>query len=105
MTRGKTAPPPANRNQRGAKPESKHWMEYAIFFFVVATAIATGFAAYFTGQQWQTAADTEKRQLRAYVAVLPSDVENFGQPSGQKFTLIRKNYGQTPLPIKSGLPL
>jgi hypothetical protein len=56
-------------NSEGAKREPKHWLEYAIFFFVIATAVATGFAAWYTRQQWLTAVDTEQRQTRAYVAL------------------------------------
>jgi hypothetical protein len=54
----------------------KHWLEYAIFLFVVATAVATGLAAWYTRQQWLTmegqlavTRDTEIRQLRAYLHV------------------------------------
>jgi hypothetical protein len=40
--------------------------------------------------------DTEHRQLRAYVGVIPGDVENFGIPDETRFKIIRKNYGMTP---------
>jgi hypothetical protein len=84
--------------------DPKHWLEYAIFFFVVATAIATAAAACYTRNQWLTAqeqlavmADTERRQLRAYV--LPTargQIDNFGTEKPVIATLEFKNSGQTP---------
>jgi hypothetical protein len=102
MTRGKTTPPPTNSDQDSPKPEPKHWLEFAIFAFVVGTTIATAIAAYYTSWQWDaanrqanTANDTEKRSLRAYVAVPPGDVKDFGTPK-QSIILERRNSGQTP---------
>jgi hypothetical protein len=45
--------------------------------------------------QVAAAKDTEQRQLRAYVGIIPGDVENFGEDTFE-IKLIRKNYGQTP---------
>jgi hypothetical protein len=42
------------------------------------------------------ASDSESRQFRAYVGVVPGDIENFGIPGKEKSIIIRKNYGQTP---------
>jgi hypothetical protein len=42
-----------------------------------------------------TAKETEQRQLRAYVGVIPGEAENFGGDDF-KIKLTRKNYGQTP---------
>lgn len=66
--------------------------------FVAATtaAVFTGIAASHTGRQADIAADAEKRQLRAYVGIKPGDIENFGDQKDQTWTLIGKNYGQTP---------
>jgi hypothetical protein len=77
------------------KPErrTKHWLEYAIFVFVVLTAAATGYAAYYTRQQWLTAQDTEVRQLRAYVSV---SLEPGIRVDDQKTTLSIDNFGQSP---------
>ena len=55
------------RNEIRARRERKHPLEYLIFVFVVATAVATGFAAYYTGQQWKTAHDTLVVSERAFV--------------------------------------
>jgi hypothetical protein len=44
-----------------------------------------------------TGADTQsRRQLRAYVGVIPDGIENFGDRKTQSFKLTRKNYGATP---------
>src|SRR5580700_52323 len=81
-----------------AKAEPKHWLEYAIFVFVIATAIATGFAAYYTRRQALTAADTEQRQLRAYLGI-SSPVINEAEGV---ITLQVSNGGQTPATNISG---
>ena len=47
-------------------------------------------------EQVRIMTDTEHRQLRAYVGLIPKDVENFGDPNKQTFRFIRKNYGTTP---------
>jgi hypothetical protein len=92
---GKVSKPAPNDNQRTPKREGKHPLDVAIFLFLVITAVATAAAACYTRSQWLVAADSESRQLRAYVGVVPGDVEDFGGPN-QRLTLIRKNYGQTP---------
>jgi len=83
----------AHQPRTSAKAEPKHWLEYAIFLFVIATAIATGFAAYYTRQQWLTAEDTEKRSLRAYIAIsttIPIKMDS------EKIVITMDNFGQTP---------
>jgi hypothetical protein len=40
-----------------AKPRKIHWFEWLVFLFVIATAVATGFAAKYTYRQWNTADD------------------------------------------------
>ena len=64
---GEHTDPRATNNKTCTEKKRKHWLEYAIFVFVVATTIATLGAAYYTRQQWLTAIDSEQRQTRAYV--------------------------------------
>jgi hypothetical protein len=99
VTRRKKPEPPADdetHHSQASKPKGRHWLEYAIFIFVIATTVATGWAAYFTQQQWEVTSDQEKRQLRAYVGIVPGDVENLGDIGKQTWNASRKNYGQTP---------
>jgi hypothetical protein len=93
MTPGEEAPPSADPDKR-SKPEPKHWLEYAIFFFVILTVAGTGAAAWYTRQQWLTALDSEHRQLRAYVSIDRAAVTL----NGRTLTAIvdLKNSGQTP---------
>jgi hypothetical protein len=49
-----------------------------------------------TGYQGWVARNSEQHQLRAYVGLIPGDIDNFGDPKLQKFEFVRKNYGQTP---------
>ncbi|MGP0089478.1 MAG: hypothetical protein ACLPKB_05900 [Xanthobacteraceae bacterium] len=58
---------PDAEDQTRKPQEDKHWLEYAIFVFVVLTAAGTIGAAYYARNQWLTADDTEKRENRAYV--------------------------------------
>lgn len=90
---GEADQPPADADKPQAKPEPKHWLEYAIFVFVIATALATGAAAYYTRQQWLTAADQEKRSLRAYLAI--NTTINI-KIDTQKMKISVDNFGQTP---------
>jgi len=63
---------------------------------LAGTLLATGFAAYFTGKQWNTAFDTERRQLRAYVNISKIGAlidPNTGLASIQ---VVYENFGQTP---------
>jgi hypothetical protein len=88
--------PKANGRQSRTQREGKHPLEYAIFVFLVLTAIFTGIAACYTRKQWITADDTEKRSLRAYVSVANGHVEL--EEKGRKITAFVeiKNFGQTP---------
>jgi len=54
-------------NEIRARRERKHPLDYLILFFVMVTAGATGFAAYYTGWQWATARDTLVVSERAFV--------------------------------------
>ncbi|WP_315742219.1 hypothetical protein [Bradyrhizobium sp. SZCCHNR1075] len=68
--------------KRWIKSGPKHWLDYCVFGFVILTSIATGAAAIYTRSYWITAenqlavmADTEKRQLRAYLHVGHGPIE------------------------------
>jgi hypothetical protein len=74
MSNGKNTQPTTNDEYKRSQRKSKHWLEYAIFGFVIVTALATGYAAYYTKNQWVTMEDSEKRQLRAYVGVVPGSI-------------------------------
>jgi hypothetical protein len=52
-----------------SQSRKKHWLEYGIFFLLIATTAATSLAAWYTRQQWLTAEEVKKRSLRAYVGV------------------------------------
>ena len=86
-------------NQHHASRESKHPLEYAIFFFVVLTAIATGIAACYTRNQWITADDAEKRQLRAYLSARVAEGEGVYDLTPDTFATAQirfRNSGPTP---------
>jgi hypothetical protein len=92
---GENANPDANKTDRSGDDKKRSTLEWANFVLLFLAFIATAAAAYFTGQQWITADDTEKRQLRAYVGITPGAIENYGA-EGQQFSFTRKNYGITP---------
>jgi hypothetical protein len=69
MSIPEASPPSPHCENCCPKPKKIHWFEGLIFVFVVVTAIATAFAAYYTREQWRTSADTEKQTLRAYVTL------------------------------------
>jgi hypothetical protein len=43
--------PAADGDESKSQPEAKHWLEYAIFIFVILTAVGTIAAAWYTRQQ------------------------------------------------------
>ena len=49
--------------------ERKHPLDYAIALLLLATAVGTGFAAWYTAKQWGTARDTLVVSQRAFVTV------------------------------------
>ena len=75
-------------------------------YTLLTLAVFSSAAAFQLGSSWDqvkasqnqlaTTQDTEHRQLRAYVAVTPGDVDNLGDPTKQQFHMTRKNYGATP---------
>jgi hypothetical protein len=87
----------------GDLPRRRDWLELATLGVLTATLLAAGYAAYegsvlssATNDLVKTQATNAHREVRAYVGVMPGDVENFGDRQAQKFTLIRKNYGTSP---------
>jgi hypothetical protein len=82
--------PKPDEKQHTTEPAKKPiWLEMAIFGVALAAFCATALQAYIAN-------DTEKRQLRAYVGLIPGELESFGDADKQKFSLIRKNHGATP---------
>jgi hypothetical protein len=90
----KTNKMPAYYKYCYTKPENKHWLEYAIFLFVIITAVATSYAACYTRKQWEVASDQERRQLRAYAFVEKAAVTLSG--NALKGIVDLKNAGLTP---------
>jgi hypothetical protein len=76
--------------------ETRHWLEYGVFAFVVVTALATATAAWYTRRQWETSTDNGRRQLRAYVFPDQANLvwEATAKPTTVEVTI--KNSGQTP---------
>jgi hypothetical protein len=77
-------------------PEARHWIEYAVFFFVVITAMATATAAWYTRKEWESAADNGRRQLRAYVFPEQANLIWGGSTKPTVAEVVIKNSGQTP---------
>ena len=67
MPGDKIAAPKPNKEQNDTSGKNHLYDPY--FWLLLITAIVTSIAACFTGNQWLTAVDSEKRQLRAYVGV------------------------------------
>lgn len=99
----------ANAQQRQSSSDGFPWVRRtgmaAIAYTVLTAALlaASGFTAYeatiassAATRQATIADDAEKRQLRAYVGLIPGSIENFGDQAKQHFVFTRKNYGQTP---------
>jgi hypothetical protein len=77
----------------GYAEERKHWLEYAIFVFVVLTTIATFTAAWYTRKQWITADEVQQRQLRAYLGITSID---YDKKNEGYLTVVVSNGGLTP---------
>ena len=92
---------PPDKPQGGQQPRDAY--DKANTFILTLTLVAAGLAAWFTGQQAESARqqigvarDTEFRQLRAYVGVQSIIVRPVAD--GQRLTaeILVKNFGQTP---------
>ena len=89
--------PNAADDQRATKRESKHWLEYAIFTFVILTSLATGAAAWYAREQWLVSQDTEKRELRPYVGIAGFSAVHVPFDGGAYLIYaIWENFGSTP---------
>jgi hypothetical protein len=71
----------ANQSCRGY--EKKHPLEWGIFILLFFTLLATAIAACYTKKQSEISADTEKRQLRAFVGIdyFRLECPNCGEPT------------------------
>jgi hypothetical protein len=93
----------ANREQEN-RPDAAHKrIEIATLVFVILTTIGVFIQALVLHSSDVTFKNTldlqrvsSERQLRAYVGVLPGELQNLGDRTKQQFTLVRKNYGLTP---------
>jgi hypothetical protein len=63
---------------------------------LVGVLLATSVAAYFTGRQWLTADDQERRSLRAYIGVSDQQIHNVAINQRPRIQVKLKNFGQTP---------
>jgi hypothetical protein len=84
-------------------PEPPNWVDKGTLVVLILAFLAAIYAGYEasrladgTDRLVTTADDSAKRQLRAYVGIVPGDIENFGDREKQVFTMTRKNYGPTP---------
>lgn len=93
MPGNEIAPPKSDKEQNGTSGKN-HWYD-PYFWLLVTTAIATSVAAYFTCNQWLTAVDSEKRQLRAYMTLK----ENLSLAK----TEVRFSDPATPMRVISGI--
>jgi hypothetical protein len=74
--------PPANTESAKANRGDKHWLDYATVFLSFVAAIGAILAAIFSGYQGWVARDTEERQLRPYLYVIPADSSVTTQADG-----------------------
>ena len=81
------------------KESTRDHFSVATFVAAAIAAIATGFAAFYAGEQASIAGDMERRQLRAYVAMSGIALQPFDRPDGKREWTgfpIWKNSGLTP---------
>jgi hypothetical protein len=90
------AAPQTAPDGRGPKGHKKHWTDYALALFAFFAIVVALIAASFTWYQGWVARDTEQRQLRAYVSVVPRMAFNFGTDQPLRIQLAMKNFGTTP---------
>ena len=100
MARGHAAQPRAQNNQRRTDHEAPNRLRWAEFVFVVIVAFATSYAAYYTGQQWVTARETETVSNRAYVISNSIRLISYGTVGDKErqwqTASILENVGNTP---------
>jgi hypothetical protein len=96
MPREEQHHPKTDGRSNNANHDKKHWLEYATGAFAFIAAAGGIFAASFGGWQASVASDSEKRQLRAYIGLVPGGIDNFGDVQKQHFFFTRRNYGQSP---------
>jgi hypothetical protein len=89
-------PPKPNKDSHSTQKPQRNWLEYVAVIAASAAVLVTAITAGVGIWQAIIASDTEKRQLRAYVGILPGDIENLGDREKQVYALTRKNYGLTP---------
>lgn len=58
----------SNKNQNNTSPDKSHWRD-PMSWLLLGTLFATAAAACYTKKQWETAVDSEQRQVRAYVSL------------------------------------
>jgi hypothetical protein len=83
-------------NKKNTSNDKNSWIERLGVAFIGLGFLATAAAAAINAWQASVSRDTEERQLRAYVGVVPGAVENFGEPTKLVIRMSRKNYGATP---------
>jgi hypothetical protein len=67
-----------------------------MFLLLFGAFFASTTAAYFTGKQWYTADDTEKRGLRAYAFPSPTGIKDFSSGNHACGGVHVRTMGQTP---------
>ncbi len=68
----------------GDTRDRKHPLDIAMFFLLVGTLIATGFAAYYTGKQWRTAHKALVVSERAFIHLGDVTTVNARDPDPKK---------------------
>jgi hypothetical protein len=76
--------------------ESRHWIEYGVFAFVLIGAVATATAAWYTRKEWESSVDNGHRQLRAYVFPDQANLVWQGTARPAAVEIVIRNSGQTP---------
>ena len=61
--------PATTSHQESGREEKKHPLQWIIAFMVFGTLVAASIAARYTEKQWETAADQERKSLRAYIII------------------------------------
>src|SRR5215469_13123930 len=81
------------------RKEPRHWLDYATVVFIGLSFLTTSIAAGFVGWQASIARDTEIRQLRPYIHIVPGTWSSTEKPDGSvtiEATPKIRVFGQTP---------